>query len=391
MSERPTRRALLSVSDKRGLVELARGLAALGFELVSTGGTARTLREAGLAVTEVAEVTGAPEMLDGRVKTLHPRIAAGVLADRHDASHRQQLAEQGIEPFDLVVVNLYRFEEAAARPGIGDAELIEEIDIGGPTLVRAAAKNHASVGIVCDPDDYTAVLAELEQQGALSDDARKALALKAFRLTAHYDAAIGAALAARWAPADRFPERLSLGLTRSQPLRYGENPHQAAALYTLAGADRDSGLFATGVTLLSGKPLSFNNLLDASAAAALARDLHGAAVVIVKHGNPCGAAEAGDLMTAWQRALAGDPVSAFGGVVAVRGSVDAVLAGALTSIFLEVVVAVGFDAAATAILAAKPDLRLLEDRTLELPTASVARRPQRRRWPAAGRDGCGAG
>lgn len=368
MSERPTRRALLSVSDKRGLVELARGLAALGFELVSTGGTARTLRETGLAVTEVAEVTGAPEMLDGRVKTLHPRIAAGVLADRHDASHRQQLAEQGIEPFDLVVVNLYRFEEAAARPGIGDGELIEEIDIGGPTLVRAAAKNHASVGIVCDPDDYPAVLAELEQQGALSDDVRRVLALKAFRLTAHYDAAIGAALAARWTPGDRFPERLSLGLTRSQALRYGENPHQAAALFTLAGADPDSGPFARGVTLLSGKPLSYNNLLDASAAAALARDLHGAAVVIVKHGNPCGAAEAGDLLAAWQQALASDPASAFGGVVAVRGSVDAALAEALASIFLEVVVALGFDAAAMATLAGKPDLRLLEDRTLELPT-----------------------
>lgn len=361
-------RALLSVSDKRGLVDLARGLAGCGHELVSTGGTALTLREAGLPVTDVAAVTGAPEMLDGRVKTLHPRVAAGVLADMRDTSHRRQLAEQGIEPFSLVVVNLYRFEKAAARPGSSDAELIEEIDIGGPTLVRAAAKNHASVGIVCDPDDYPAVLAELQQRGTLGVDTRRALALKAFRLTAHYDAAISAALAARWTPEEHLPERLSLGLTRTQPLRYGENPHQAAALYTLAGADPESGPFATGAALLAGKPLSYNNLLDAAAAAAVVRDLNGAAVVIVKHGNPCGAAEAGDLPTAWQRALAADPVSAFGGVVAVRGLVDAALADELASIFLEVVVAAGFDAAATAILATKSGLRLLEDPTIEHPT-----------------------
>ena len=242
----PGRRALVSVSDKRGLLELAGGLVERGWQLVSTGGTARAIRDAGLPVTDVAAVTGAPEMLDGRVKTLHPRIAGGVLADLRLASHREQLAEQGIEPFALVIVNLYRFEEAAARPGIDDDELIEEIDIGGPTLVRAAAKNHASVGIVCDPDDYPGVLAELDERGALTDDTRRALALKAFRLTAAYDAAIAATLSRRWAPEERFPERLSLGLSRAQLLRYGENPHQAAALYTLVGCRPISGALRNG-------------------------------------------------------------------------------------------------------------------------------------------------
>ena len=360
----PGRRALVSVSDKRGLLELAGGLVERGWQLVSTGGTARAIRDAGLPVTDVAAVTGAPEMLDGRVKTLHPRIAGGVLADLRLSSHREQLAEQGIEPFALVIVNLYRFEEAAARPEIDDDELIEEIDIGGPTLVRAAAKNHASVGIVCDPDDYAGVLAELDESGALTDDTRRALALKAFRLTAAYDAAIAATLSRRWTPEERFPERLSLGLSRAQLLRYGENPHQAAALYTLLAADPSAGPFATGATLVAGKPLSYNNLLDAAAAAALARDLQGAAVVIVKHGNPCGAAEAGDLLAAWQRALEGDPVSAYGGVVAIRGSVDGPLAEALASLFLEVIIAAGFDEAARSRLATRPDLRLVEDATI---------------------------
>jgi phosphoribosylaminoimidazolecarboxamide formyltransferase/IMP cyclohydrolase len=358
------RRALISVSDKRGLLDLAGGLVERGWQLVSTGGTARAIREAGLPVTDVAAVTGAPEMLDGRVKTLHPRIAGGVLADLRLPSHRERLAEQGIEPFELVIVNLYRFEEAAARAGIADDELIEEIDIGGPTLVRAAAKNHANVGIVCDPDDYPAVVAELDERGVLSDDTRRGLALKAFRLTAAYDAAIAATLSRRWSPRDRFPERLSLGLRRAQLLRYGENPHQAAALYTLPGADLAAGPFAAGATLLAGKPLSYNNLLDAAAAAALARHLQGDAVVIVKHGVPCGAAEARDLLTAWERALSGDPVSAYGGVVAVRGRVDGGLADALASLFLEVVVAAGFDDSARARLAAKPDLRLVVDGTI---------------------------
>jgi phosphoribosylaminoimidazolecarboxamide formyltransferase/IMP cyclohydrolase len=347
-------------------VELARGLTGFGYELVSTGGTARALREAALDITDVAEVTGAPEMLDGRVKTLHPRIAAGVLADMRDPAHRAQLAEQGIEPFGLVVVNLYRFEEAAARPGVADDELIEEIDIGGPTLVRAAAKNHASVGIVCDPEDYPAVLAELEDHGSLSAETRRRLALKAFQLTAAYDAFIAATLAVRWAPEEGFPERLTLALRRAEVLRYGENPHQAAALYARPGAGAATGPFASGVAILAGKPLSYNNLLDGAAAAALARDLHGPAVVIVKHGNPCGAAVAPDLLSAWERARAADPVSAYGGVVAIRGPVDRPLAEALAGTFLEVVIASAFEEAAVRALASRADLRLVEDPTIEL-------------------------
>jgi len=312
-------------------------------------------------------VTGAPEMLDGRVKTLHPRIHGGVLANLHDPAHRAQLAEQGIEPFSLVIVNLYRFEQAAADPGTSDEALIEEIDIGGPTLVRAAAKNHASVAIVSDPDDYPAILAELDEHGVITATTRQQLALKAFRRTAEYDAAIVAELGRRWAPDELLPQRLELSLQREQSLRYGENPHQAAALYAIAGAEPDAGPFAEGVTLLQGKPLSYNNLLDASAAAAMGRDLQGHGVIIVKHGNPCGAAESGDLLSAWEGALATDPVSAFGGVVAVRGRVTSELAEVLTSLFLEVVVAADYDAEALQILAAKPDLRLLEDATILQP------------------------
>lgn len=373
MNEQVRPRALLSVSDKRGLVDLARGLVEHGFELVSTGGTARAIREAGIEVVDVATVTGAPEMLGGRVKTLHPRIHAGVLADLHDPGHREQLEAHGIEPFSLVVVNLYPFEHAAAQPDTSDAELIEEIDIGGPTLVRAAAKNHASVAIVTDPDDYPAILTELDERGSITSTTRRDLALKAYTRTAGYDAAIVAEFSRRWSdepvPAP-LPERMAVSLVREQALRYGENPHQAAALYRVEASDRAAGPFAEGVAPLQGKALSYNNLLDASAAAAMARDLRGDAVVIVKHGNPCGAAEADDLLTAWQRALATDPVSAFGGVVAVRGRVGRELAEALTGLFLEVVVAAGFDDDARVILAARKDLRLIEDGTI-LEPASV--------------------
>jgi phosphoribosylaminoimidazolecarboxamide formyltransferase/IMP cyclohydrolase len=361
------RRALISLSDKTGLEELGRGLVELGFELVSTGGTARALRAAGLEVTDVATVTGFPEMLDGRVKTLHPRVAGGVLADLRSADHRAQLAMAAIEPFELVVVNLYRFAEAAARDGIELDELIEEIDIGGPTLVRAAAKNHASVGIVTDPASYPHVLAELRDRGSLGEETRRRLALEAFTLTAGYDAAISTELRTRLGArahqpaAESMPPTLDVHLRRAATLRYGENPHQAAALYTEAGGEWRSGPFAGGAKPLQGKELSYNNILDASAAAALARDLRGAAAVVVKHGNPCGAAEAADLQQAWQLALAGDPISAFGGVVAIRGTVDGPLARELTNIFLEVIVAPRFDDEARTILAAKTNLRVLED------------------------------
>ncbi|MET1231225.1 MAG: bifunctional phosphoribosylaminoimidazolecarboxamide formyltransferase/IMP cyclohydrolase [Candidatus Limnocylindrales bacterium] len=379
------RRALLSVSDKTGLVDLARALVEDRFELVSTGGTARALREAGLPVTDVAAVTGLAEMLDGRVKTLHPAIHAGILADRRRAAHREALSEAAIAPFQLVVVNLYPFAAAAERPGISDDELVEEIDIGGPAMVRATAKNHANVGIVTDPDDYDAVRAAIRATGGLPDSLRRRLAVAAFRHTAAYDARIATELAARLAPhpaaagrdadarsetgpeATGLPERLDLPLERALDLRYGENPHQSAAMYLLPGADPGSGPFAAGVDVRGGKVLSYNNLLDAAAAAGLARDLRGPACVIVKHANPCGVAEADDPIAAWDGALAGDPVSAFGGVVALTKPIDAALAERLVSIFLEVIVAPGLDAGAEAVLAGRPNLRVVVDPHLGAP------------------------
>jgi phosphoribosylaminoimidazolecarboxamide formyltransferase/IMP cyclohydrolase len=369
------RRALLSVSDKSGLVDFARGLVALGFELVSTGGTARALRDAGLLVTDVAAVTGFPEMLDGRVKTLHPRIHAGILADRRLAAHREALIAAAIAPFELVVVNLYPFAAAAERPGATLDELVAEIDIGGPSMVRAAAKNHANVAIVTSPARYDTVLAALTEEGSVPAGLRSALAIEAFRHTAAYDARIAAELPGRMFAAgvslpdepglpgagDPFPPSLTIALEKVETLRYGENPHQPAARYRRPDRGGMDGPFATGAPPLQGKALSYNNVLDASAAASLARLLCGPACVIVKHTNPCGAAERGTLLAAWEAALAGDPVSAFGGVVALTRPVDSAVAEALASIFLEVVVAPGFDDAARAILAAKANLRLLVD------------------------------
>jgi phosphoribosylaminoimidazolecarboxamide formyltransferase / IMP cyclohydrolase len=372
------RRALLSVSDKTGLAEFGVGLARLGFELVSTGGTARALRDAGLDVTDVASVTGFPEMLDGRVKTLHPNVHAGILADRRSAEHRQQLVAAAIAPFDVVVVNLYPFAAAVERPGITFDELIEEIDIGGPSLVRAAAKNHANVAVVTSPSRYPAILGALEGEGSVPAGLRSALAVEAFRHTAAYDARIAVELPRAMGTAgfdlpdepglpggsDVYAPSLTIGLEKVETLRYGENPHQLAALYRRPGARPEDGPFATGEPPLQGKALSYNNVLDASAAAAIGRSLRGAACVIVKHTNPCGAAERATPLEAWQAALAGDPVSAFGGVVALTRPVDAEVATALTAIFLEVVIAPGFDEAAIATLAAKPNLRLVVDAAL---------------------------
>ena len=358
----PARRALLSVSDKTGLAKLARRLVALGFELVSTGGTARALREAGLDVTDVAAVTGFPEMLDGRVKTLHPRIHGGLLADRRRTNHREALAAAAIAPFDLVVVNLYPFAEAARRDGISLDELVEEIDVGGPAMVRAAAKNHASVAIVTLPSDYAAVADELERDGGLGEATRRRLALAAFRSTAAYDGVIAAELGTRFdasGAGDAFPAELTLRLQRARELRYGENPHQRAALYT--GAEDSGGPFAGGGDLRQGKALSYNNILDASAAAGLTRELGEPACVIVKHTNPCGVAVRESLVDAWEAALAADPVSAFGGVVAVNRPIDASLAERLVSIFLEVVVAPSVAEDAAPILASRENLRVLVD------------------------------
>jgi len=372
------RRALLSVSDKSGLVEFAAGLTGLGFELVSTGGTARALRAAGLPVTDVAAVTGFPEMLDGRVKTLHPRVHGGILADRRQVSHREQLAAAAIDPFDLVVVNLYPFAAAAERPGISFDDLVEEIDIGGPSMVRAAAKNHASVAVVTSPARYGAVLEELRTKGRVGDGLRSALAVEAFRQTGAYDARIAAELPVRMAAAgvelpdepglprsaDPYPQTLVVGLEKVETLRYGENPHQQAARYRRPGTGKWAGPFALGGTILQGKALSYNNVLDASGADAIARGLRGPACVVVKHTNPCGAAERPTLVDAWRTALAGDPVSAYGGVVALTREVDAATAEGLAAIFLEVIVAPSYSAEALAILARKTNLRLLEDSVL---------------------------
>jgi phosphoribosylaminoimidazolecarboxamide formyltransferase / IMP cyclohydrolase len=380
------RRALLSVSDKAGLADLARGLVALGFELISTGGTAAALRAAGLAVTDVAAVTGLPEMLDGRVKTLHPRVHGGILADRRLDDHRRQLLAAAIAPFELVVVNLYPFAAAAERPGIGLDDLVEEIDIGGPSMVRAAAKNHANVAIVTSPDRYDAVLAALGGEGGVPLGLRSALAIEAFRHTAAYDARIAAELPVRMASAgvplpdepglpgaaDPYPPTLTIGLEKVETLRYGENPHQPAARYRRPGAVA-AGPFASGEPPLQGKALSYNNVLDAAAVAALTGSLRGAGCAIVKHTNPCGAAERSTLLAAWEDALAGDPVSAFGGVVGLTGTVDGPLARALSGIFLEVVVAPDFDEEARAILAGKPNLRLVVDPSLGAPVTAAIR------------------
>ena len=383
------RRALLSVSDKTGLTELGRGLIDARFELVSTGGTARALRDVGLPVTDVAAVTGFPEMLDGRIKTLHPRVHGGILSDRRRPEHREAIIAAAIGPFELVVVNLYPFAAAAERPGIAFDELIEEIDIGGPSMVRAAAKNHASVTIVTSPDRYPAVMTGLGGEGSVPAGLRAALAVEAFRHTAAYDARIAAELPRRMveagfelpdepglpSAADPYPATVTIALEKVETLRYGENPHQVAARYRRPGAIPDDGPFATGAAPLQGKQLSYNNVLDASAAAAIARTLDDAGCVIVKHTNPCGAAERDTLVDAWAAALAGDPVSAFGGVVALNREVDPETADRLVDIFLELVVAPGFTAAAREILAAKPNLRLIVDPTIAASSTPTPRDP----------------
>jgi phosphoribosylaminoimidazolecarboxamide formyltransferase/IMP cyclohydrolase len=377
---------LLSVSDKTGIDEVARGLAARGFELVSTGGTARALQAAGLTVTNVSTVTGFPEMLDGRVKTLHPALHGGILARRDRPDDLAALDKLGVGLVDVVIVNLYPFAAAAANPSTTFDALVEEIDIGGPSMVRAAAKNHASVAIVTSPARYDAVLAALIDHGSVPADLRSVLAIEAFRHTAAYDARIAAELPGRMAAAgvvlpdepglpgasDPYPPTLTIGLEKVEALRYGENPHQSAARYRRPGHGRvAAGPFAGSEAPLQGKALSYNNVLDASAAATLARTLRGPACVVVKHTNPCGAAERATLRAAWEAALAGDPVSAFGGVVALTRTVDRATAEGLTSLFLEVVVAPGFDDDARMLLASKANLRLIVDPALDQEAAPI--------------------
>jgi phosphoribosylaminoimidazolecarboxamide formyltransferase/IMP cyclohydrolase len=354
-------RALLAVYDKTGVVDLARDLAELGVTLVSSGGTAATLRDAGIEVTPVEEVTGFPEMLDGRVKTLHPRIHAGLLADRGKPTHVDQLAEHGIEPFDLVVVNLYPFRETVAS-GAADEDVIEKIDIGGPAMVRAAAKNHVSVGVVVDPSDYGRVLDELRDEGGLSRETRERLAAAAFAHTAAYDAAVAGWLAQR-AAGDGLPSFVGLALEKVGDLRYGENPHQRGALYRDA-VGLGTGEIAAGVLggarVLQGKDMSFNNWLDAEAASSLAAALTGPACVIVKHNNPCGVAVASTQDEAYRRAFECDPTSAFGGIVAFDGPCTAASAEAMREVFTEVVIAPGFEPGALDAFGERPNLRVVE-------------------------------
>jgi phosphoribosylaminoimidazolecarboxamide formyltransferase/IMP cyclohydrolase len=346
------RRALLSVSDKRGIVEFAQGLSALGVELVSTGGTAGALREAGLDVRAVDDLTGFPEMMDGRVKTLHPKLHAGLLGVRDNPDHVAAAEEHGVEWIDLVCVNLYPFERTAAQREASTEDIIENIDIGGPTMIRAAAKNHAFTAVVVRPESYDAVLAELEaSEGKLSLDTRRMLAGEAFALTARYDTAI-----ARWfsEQVEDFPALFLRAFEKATDLPYGENPHQSAAFYTQVGARRH---VMSMVGQRHGKELSFNNLLDLDAARRVARDFEVPVCVIVKHNNPCGVAVAPTALDAYRRAFACDPVSAFGGIIALNRRVDAALAQALSEQFIEVLIAPGYDEDAFEILAQKPNVR----------------------------------
>jgi phosphoribosylaminoimidazolecarboxamide formyltransferase/IMP cyclohydrolase len=352
------RRALISVSDKTGLAEFARSLAGHGIEILSTGGSARTLRDAGVAVTEVSEHTGFPEIMDGRVKTLHPKVHGGILARRDDDAHLAAMAAHGIAPIDLVVVNLYPFEATVAS-GADFASCVENIDIGGPAMVRAAAKNHDFVTVVTDPADYAAITAELSAHaGAIGPVLRRRLAAAAYAHTAAYDAAIAGWLARELG--DPFPAQMVFAGRRQQDLRYGENPHQAAAVYA-GGAARPG---VANAEQLQGKELSYNNLNDTDAAFELVAEFTPSgfdrpAVAIIKHANPCGVAMADTLAEAYRRALACDPVSAFGGIIAVNRPLDADTAAEIGKLFAEVVIAPAVDPAAREVLADKKNLRVL--------------------------------
>ncbi len=381
-------RAILSVTDKTGLVEFARRLSALGVELVSTGGTAKLLRDSGITVKDISELTGFPEMLDGRVKTLHPKVHGGILHIRENAAHRAAVAEHGIEPIDMVVVNLYAFEKTASKPGVEFHEMIENIDIGGPSMVRSAAKNFQDVAIVTSPADYEAIAAEMQASGGkLSLKTKWGLAQKAFATTAAYDSAIASALEKIGAPeADGgkfsldggggFPKTLRLSYRKAFDLRYGENPHQKAALYS-----DGSGVGVANGKQLQGKELSYNNIVDMQAAWDLAQEFTEPVCAIIKHTNPCGTAVAATLAEAYKRALECDPVSAFGGVIGVNRPVDADTATEMAKLFLEVIAAPAFDPAAREIFARKKNLRLVEVVAVR---AEVGAEERLRRRAAAG-------
>lgn len=371
------KRALVSVSDKTGLVDFVQGLADLGVELVSTGGTAKGLAEAGLAIQNISDITHFPEMLEGRVKTLHPAVHGALLADRSKSEHMETIAQHGITPIDLVVVNLYPFAETIARPGVTREEAVENIDIGGPSMIRSAAKNHAAVAVVVSPADYPAVLAELQKNdGALTQETRTRLAVQAYAHTAAYDAMITNYLAAKEPQGEGqgFPSLLTLAFTKVQDLRYGENPHQRAAFYREPAA---TGGIATAAKL-HGKEMSFNNIYDLNAAYNLVLEFAGAstpAAAIIKHTNPCGASVAGTLAEAFRQAREGDPISAFGGILAVNQTIDAETANLITgkNTFFEAIIAPGYGANAFTILTTKKqwgaNLILLEAKGMAAPSA----------------------
>jgi phosphoribosylaminoimidazolecarboxamide formyltransferase/IMP cyclohydrolase len=368
MSRSTTRiqRAILSVTDKTGLVDFARQLSGLGIELISTGGTAKLLRDSGIAVKDISELTGFPEMLDGRVKTLHPKVHGGILHRRENPAHTAAIAEHGIEPIDMVVVNLYAFEKAAAKPGVAFEELIENIDIGGPSMIRSAGKNFHDVAVVTSPADYPAIAEELARTGGtLSLETKWRLAQKAFATTAAYDSAIASTLERiadiknpQLATAEAFPRTLRLSFQKTLDLRYGENPHQKAAMYS-----DGSGVGVANARQLQGKELSYNNIVDLQAAWDLAQEFdpsEAAVCAIIKHTNPAGTATGKTLAEAYKRALECDPVSAFGGVIGVNRPIDGEAAEEMHKLFLEVIAAPGFDEAAKARFATKKNLRLIE-------------------------------
>ena len=353
-------RAILSVTDKTGLVEFARELQKLGVDLVSTGGTAKLLRDSGISVKDISELTGFPEMLDGRVKTLHPKVHGGILHRRSVAEHRKTVAEHGIPPIDMVVVNLYAFEKTAAKPGVAFEEIIENIDIGGPSMIRSAAKNFEDVAVVTSPADYTGIAEELKSHnGELSRETKWKLAQKAFATTAAYDSAIASTLGQISHEGSRsdagFPAVLRLSYKKVMDLRYGENPHQTAALY----ADNSNAGIAHG-RQLQGKELSYNNLVDLQACWDLAQEFDKPAVAIIKHTNPAGCSTADKLADAYKKALETDPVSAFGGVIGVNRPIDGEAAAEMAKLFVEAIAAPGFDEAAREAFGKKKNLRLVE-------------------------------
>jgi len=363
-TQSPVRRAILSVTDKTGIVDFARQLARMGVELISTGGTARLMRDSGISVKDISDLTGFPEMLDGRVKTLHPKVHGGILHRRENPSHRSAVAEHGIEPIDMVVVNLYAFEKTTAKPGVHFDELIENIDIGGPSMIRSAAKNFQDVAVVTSPSDYPLIAEEMAKSGgALSLTTKWRLAQKAFATTAAYDSAIASTLErvsvnGRFelhAAEEGFPQTLRLSFNKVMDLRYGENPHQKAAMYS-----DGSAIGVANARQLQGKELSYNNIVDLQAAWDLAQEFDEPICAIIKHTNPCGAATGKTLVAAYKKALECDPVSAFGGVIGVNRPLDADTAEEMAKLFLEVIAAPKFEEGARAKFAAKKNLRLVE-------------------------------